>query len=316
MAFINVFDRAVTANDVDYLYNNPAYNVATNPERGLLTIGIENDTGAINNDRIVLWPGAGTGFVGVNTRTPSTALDINGSLNVSNTITNNNGQVTMSGNSGTILKLQNRSPIYNSGEAKIDFFGNDYFYQLGAVGCNDRSVGPDGEYKSSMSFYINYDVSYNLEGMRITGSGKTSETTRVNAKVYGNVEATSYNAVSDYREKINVSQLNASFTVDVLNPVIYNLKDSGKQDVGFIAHEVQEFYPFLVTGQKDGETRQSLNYNGFIGILTKEIKDLKKKVSEQEKQISDQEERLATQEERLATLEERLQALEKLLLNK
>ena len=69
--------------------------------------------------------------------------------------------------------------------------------------------------------------------------------------------------------------LDASFNVDVLNPVTYNLKDSGKQDIGFIAHEVQEFYPFLVSAVKDGPETQSLNYNGLIGILTKEIKNLK-----------------------------------------
>jgi hypothetical protein len=37
-------------------------------------------------------------------------------------------------------------------------------------------------------------------------------------------------------------------------------------------------YPFLVTGEKDGENLQSVNYNGIIGILIKEIQDLKKDV--------------------------------------
>ena len=50
---------------------------------------------------------------------------------------------------------------------------------------------------------------------------------------------------------------------------------SGYQ-MGFIAHEVQEVFPFLVTGEKDGESMQSLNYNGFIAVLVKEIQDLKK----------------------------------------
>jgi hypothetical protein len=188
MAFINIFDKALPASDIAYLYNNPAYNVATNPERGLLTIGVENDTGIINNDRIVLWPGAGTGYVGINTRTPTATLDVSGT-----------------------------------------------------------------------------------------------------------VQAVSYNATSDYRLKENVSPLDSLFNVDKLSPVTYTLKGSGKQDIGFIAHEVQELYPFLVNGVKDGPNTQSINYNGFIGILTKEIKDLKAKVQEQEA---------------------RLETMEKLLLNK
>jgi hypothetical protein len=50
-------------------------------------------------------------------------------------------------------------------------------------------------------------------------------------------------------------------------------------DMGFLAHEVQEIFPFLVSGEKDGERNQSLNYNGFIALLVKEIQDLKKRIS-------------------------------------
>jgi hypothetical protein len=70
--------------------------------------------------------------------------------------------------------------------------------------------------------------------------------------------------------------------VDNLRPVTYLNKNLEKQDIGFIAHEVQEVYPFLVNGVKDGENIQSLNYIGLIGILTKEIQELKKRVKELE----------------------------------
>jgi UDP-3-O-[3-hydroxymyristoyl] glucosamine N-acyltransferase len=243
MAFVNIFDKTLSESDVAYLYNNPAYNVTTNPERGLLTIGVENDTGVINNDRIVLWPGAGTGNVGINTRTPTATLDVSGSINT-------NGNASVSGN----------------------------------------------------------------------------------LTVSGNVSATSYNATSDYRIKTGVMPLDLNFTVDGLNPVSYVLKDDkeAKKQIGFIAHEVQELYPFLVNGVKDGPNTQSINYSGFIGILTKEIKDLKAKVQEQEERFTLQEERFTLQEERFIEQEERfieqeernikqetrLEAMEKLLLNK
>ena len=55
-------------------------------------------------------------------------------------------------------------------------------------------------------------------------------------------------------------------------------KLSGKQDIGIIAHELQEYYPYLVSGEKDGPENQSVNYIGLIGILIKEIKDLKERV--------------------------------------
>ena len=69
---------------------------------------------------------------------------------------------------------------------------------------------------------------------------------------------------------------------DNLKPVTYYNKNIGKQDIGFIAHEVQDIFPFLVNGEKDGEEIQSLNYIGLIGILTKELQELKKRVKELE----------------------------------
>jgi septal ring factor EnvC (AmiA/AmiB activator) len=96
------------------------------------------------------------------------------------------------------------------------------------------------------------------------------------------VNATSYNATSDYRVKTDVMALDASFNVDVLKPVTYTNTRHGRQDIGFIAHEVQEHYPFLVNGEKDAEQFQSLNYIGLIGILTKEIQDLKRRLAETE----------------------------------
>jgi hypothetical protein len=96
--------------------------------------------------------------------------------------------------------------------------------------------------------------------------------------VSGSVYATTYSTPSDYRIKENVTQLDDTFVVDKLNPVTYLNKKSGKQDIGLIAHELQEIYPELVNGEKDGEQFQSVNYTGLIPILIKEIKELKERV--------------------------------------
>jgi len=106
-------------------------------------------------------------------------------------------------------------------------------------------------------------------------SGRLVTTGSVSA---GNVSAGYFNTTSDYRVKDNIKPLNSSFTVDNLNPVIYNIKDTNQTQTGFIAHQLQEEYPFLVNGVKDGETMQSINYQGLIAILVKEIQDLKKEV--------------------------------------
>ena len=82
---------------------------------------------------------------------------------------------------------------------------------------------------------------------------------------------------SDYRIKQDVREIAPETTIDQLNPVTYTNTITGKQDMGFIAHEVQEHFPFLVSGEKDGPTNHSINYNGFSALLTKETQDLKRK---------------------------------------
>ena len=98
------------------------------------------------------------------------------------------------------------------------------------------------------------------------------------ANFTGSVTAANITLASDYRIKEDITKLDNTFIVDNLNPVIYTNSRTQKQDVGFIAHELQEVYPFLVNGIKDGDQLQSVNYIGLIGILTKEIQEIKERV--------------------------------------
>ena len=130
-----------------------------------------------------------------------------------------------------------------------------------------------------MSFNVNSgstSIGALVNGMTLTGIGDTT----ANLSVNGAVTAVSFNATSDYRIKENVEPLNENMFVYNLRTVTYNFKNSGKRDIGLIAHELQEHYPFLVNGEKDGTETQSVNYNGLIGILKKEIQELKKTVKE------------------------------------
>ena len=198
----------------------------------------------------------------------------------------NSSGLTVNRATGTLLTLQNTSFVYAGSQTSIEFMTGTGNFPMGRISAVDTS--PNGQtFSSVMIFYIAIGT-VSTERMRITSTA---------------VIAQGYNTYSDYRAKENVVPLDASFTVDGLNPVTYNLKSTGRQDIGFIAHEVQEFYPFLVLGEKDGKDTQSLNYNGFIGILTKEIKVLKKKVADQEARIVEQERKALDQEARIQALE-------------
>lgn len=98
-----------------------------------------------------------------------------------------------------------------------------------------------------------------------------------NLNVNKNITATgTITAGSDYRIKKNVKPFICTKSFDDLNPIEYDLISDDSHCTGFIAHEVQEIYPFLVTGEKDGKETQSVNYIGFVSILVKEVQELKK----------------------------------------
>ena len=85
---------------------------------------------------------------------------------------------------------------------------------------------------------------------------------------------------SDYRIKTNVETLDETHIVDNLRPVKYKQTQTGKNDIGFLAHELQEHYPELVEGEKDGDKMQSVNYSGLLPILINEVQQLKKQIAE------------------------------------
>ena len=96
------------------------------------------------------------------------------------------------------------------------------------------------------------------------------------------ISAQNFRTESDYRIKNNVSEL-THYDIDHLRPVEYDLKN-GRHDMGFLAHEVQEIFPCLVSGEKDGQSIQSINYNGIIPLLVKEIQVLKQRIQVLESQ--------------------------------
>jgi len=99
-----------------------------------------------------------------------------------------------------------------------------------------------------------------------------------NTKINGTMNTTEIVIGSDYRLKTNVETLDDSFVVDHLRPVIYNKYNIKNKEIGFIAHELQVHYPDFVSGDKDNNKMQSVNYNNLIGVLVNEIQMLKKRV--------------------------------------
>jgi cytoskeletal protein CcmA (bactofilin family) len=117
-----------------------------------------------------------------------------------------------------------------------------------------------------------------------TNAGTGSLTVTGGIGVTGNIYTNSYAyslgffGLSDYRIKDTVVELDDNTNIDKLRPVSYFNKLTNDNEIGFIAHEVQEVFPHLVHGEKDGDQYQSLNYPGIIALLVNEIQWLKREV--------------------------------------
>ena len=145
-------------------------------------------------------------------------------------------------------------------------------------------VGVGGSMYVASNTFLSGDVKVSsildvCGNLTVTGNVIVSD----NFTVAGTSTSTSFNATSDYRLKENIESINDkadNYVVDNLRPVSYTFVKTGEPHIGFLAHELQSFFPTAVTGTKDGDTMQTVNYSELIPILVKEIQQLKKEVAE------------------------------------
>jgi hypothetical protein len=242
---------------------NIQYNNSTGTQA--LEFIIENS----NSNTFYFEAGSGSNYCGL-------VLAQSNGLGISSTISTYNGNLTISNNtfggsisldtSGNAPLTTNTNVIFNSPLATPNLF--TIFNQADTTA---PSGNPNYWYYNPTSFgyWNNGSTTGQAQNWYIQNTGVATFST--------------VTTQSDYRLKKNVKQLDDSFTVDNLAPVEYDIND--KHDMGFLAHEVQEHYPFLVDGEKDGDKIQSINYNGFIALLVKEIQNLKKEVEELKQKI-------------------------------
>ena len=170
-------------------------------------------------------------------------------------------------NSGTNLAITGNVRVTGDTSfngTTVDLSTNTILRVTGQIAFNDGTI---------MSTYDDNILS----GSFALGNAVFKNSTFAAVTCTGSVSATTKTTSSDYRIKTNVTDLDESYTVDSLVPIQYDNRLSNIHELGLIAHELQAVYPELVKGDKDGAEYQCVNYNGLIGVLVKEVQELKRR---------------------------------------
>ena len=91
---------------------------------------------------------------------------------------------------------------------------------------------------------------------------------------------------SSQRYKYDIQDANInSEVIDNLRPVTFKWKVNDRQDLGFIAEEVNEHLPIAVNKNQTGDP-ESLQDRALIALLVKEVQKLRQEVNELKSKIN------------------------------
>jgi hypothetical protein len=134
---------------------------------------------------------------------------------------------------------------------------------------------------------ITYNHTSNYMMFRVNGASRAEIDSGGSLTMSGDVIA--YGSPSDKRLKENIKPIKSALDkVNKLQGVTFNWKKSNsildiKEDIGFIAQDVQKVIPELVRENEDGML--SMRHQGIAPILLEAIKELKAEIEELKKQV-------------------------------
>ena len=269
---------------------------------GLFVQGSETTNRAIlaaySGSSYKLWV-RGDGNVGIGTVDPGGyKLNVSGTGYYSNQLTvdgftNNAGISFRNGfgptNTGIRAKAigtANRDGVELLGYNGIDFSVNNganvVMRIVGVTGSGMGNVGI-GETSPDTTLHVKNSGSIVLTIER-SGDGKAVSFTNGIQEVgdisYTGSNGVSYNSASDYRLKEDLQDFNGLDKISKIKMYDYKWKSGNDRSYGAMAHELQEIIPDAVSGEKDGEDMQGVDYSKVVPLLVKSIQEQQKQIEE------------------------------------
>jgi trimeric autotransporter adhesin len=126
----------------------------------------------------------------------------------------------------------------------------------------------------------------------------------------GHPVSDSWETYSSRRWKKNIHPLeNALSKVEQLRGVSYDLKDSGKHEIGVIAEEVGQVVPEVVSYEKNGKDATGVDYSRLTALLIEAVKQQQKQIVTEQKQIALQQSQIRQQQRLMTTQQHEIAGL-------
>ncbi len=238
-----------------------------------------------NSNQLVLQQSSGNVGIG---RTPATNLDIqdsSGSTDLRLTDSGDNTTLFFQAQNGinVISTVTNHPLRFDTNDTERMRISSDGDVLLGTTGTpNGTSVyGSAFTDESSDRMVLFQATSTTTEATLQAFYNPNGQVGRINTSG----SSTIYYTSSDYRLKEDLQDFAGLKMVSKIPVYNFKWKADDSRSYGVMAHELQEVVPQAVSGHKDEEDNQMVDYSKLVPILLKSIQELEARVQELEKEI-------------------------------
>jgi len=269
-------NKGITLFGTSTTQQNIAFTRTANSQQGLIQYDHTGDymrffTATSERMRITSAGNVGIGTTSPSTNTNQTSLTINGTnnsrLDMQVSGTRNAGFVVAS--DAAYLETTAAIPLVfytNSAERMritsgglLQMSNNSTTFSIGAIaGVQRIQYGTNG-FTTEFQFFGSYDG-------------------------YAPIGASAFNTRSDYRLKEDLKEFSGLSLITDMKVYDFKWKEKNERNYGFMAHELQEIVPYVVTGTKDGMFEDELQYQGvdyskLVPVLVKAIQELSAEIT-------------------------------------